>query len=498
MLLRYHDVNYLSQRRFFASKLAEVGQYQAAAHILESIHAPNDLIKIKLLLDAASYRFKAHNFKKGSEIKAKCLNLLDNLKLRISTDTYNHFQETISNLENLKSQKRKSKRKLRIVIVGNSPMVNSYNFGDSIDSFDIIVRCNNFVLEGYKKFVGSKTDFVFITPACMPNKLLFDIPGFKINCLCIGAFQSEVAAQERMNRDNGVQLSISDLCIISDNYISELISDIGLEYGKWPSSGILAIDWFLKIFDSFPCEYQLFYHGFSFYKESSKGLKHYFPVTTKRDDVHDFILESRYLKKLQCSKQVKSLLSSQNHGDLFLISHYPSSRKSSPCTSVYWGILNGDIGYDVHHIQSYKSDINNELEKIKNVLMSRNTKSKIIFLFNGINSFLLSESFLLGLKSLLKVYGSSSCRVGVYWHETAWNAKRFLKDHSVAWGYMKDIWSCYSKESFHLVPTSQNKQIVMYLTPADDTKIRVVFEASPVDNDLISPNRASTSNLTSL
>lgn len=43
----------------------------------------------------------------------------------------------------------------RLIIVGNGPI--SGDYGALIDSYDVVVRINNYVLEGFKRIVGTKT-----------------------------------------------------------------------------------------------------------------------------------------------------------------------------------------------------------------------------------------------------------------------------------------------------------------------------------------------------
>lgn len=45
-----------------------------------------------------------------------------------------------------------------IVLIGNGPSSTSQKLGDIINSFDIVVRFNNFILSGYEEFIGTKTD----------------------------------------------------------------------------------------------------------------------------------------------------------------------------------------------------------------------------------------------------------------------------------------------------------------------------------------------------
>ena len=53
----------------------------------------------------------------------------------------------------------------KIVVVGNSPIELGKNKGSMIDKFDIVIRFNNFVIDGYESDYGSKTDIWAISPA---------------------------------------------------------------------------------------------------------------------------------------------------------------------------------------------------------------------------------------------------------------------------------------------------------------------------------------------
>ena len=221
-LVRDKNVNYISQRRFFASRLASVGQYSAAANILETTYFTSSLVKIRLSIDAIKYRFAAGQFEVAEEAKENTLKDLDSESERFSEIISRQLRDEIENLKFDSNFERLSKKKLRIVVLGNSPTVKDHDLGKIIDECDIVVRCNNYVIEGYQNHVGSKTDFVFITPACMPNPLLDSIPGFKINCLCLGNFHSKEAAQERMNRDNGTKLSIENFVLLVTSLFKNL------------------------------------------------------------------------------------------------------------------------------------------------------------------------------------------------------------------------------------------------------------------------------------
>ena len=43
-------------------------------------------------------------------------------------------------------------------VIGNAPNILEHEHGQEIDSHDIVVRCNRSIVDGYEKFVGSRTD----------------------------------------------------------------------------------------------------------------------------------------------------------------------------------------------------------------------------------------------------------------------------------------------------------------------------------------------------
>ena len=51
-----------------------------------------------------------------------------------------------------------SKKNPKVIIVGNNPILLEKNYGEFIDSYDIVIRINKCVTEGFEKYVGSKID----------------------------------------------------------------------------------------------------------------------------------------------------------------------------------------------------------------------------------------------------------------------------------------------------------------------------------------------------
>ena len=48
-------------------------------------------------------------------------------------------------------------RIMRIIVIGNSPQLLLAAKGRDIDSFDVVIRTGNFILDGFKQYTGTKT-----------------------------------------------------------------------------------------------------------------------------------------------------------------------------------------------------------------------------------------------------------------------------------------------------------------------------------------------------
>jgi hypothetical protein len=51
---------------------------------------------------------------------------------------------------------------MKVIIVGNAKSLLEQENGNAIDSFDVVIRCNEFVLNDYGKHAGTKTDIIAV------------------------------------------------------------------------------------------------------------------------------------------------------------------------------------------------------------------------------------------------------------------------------------------------------------------------------------------------
>jgi glycosyltransferase involved in cell wall biosynthesis len=187
-------------------------------------------------------------------------------------------------------------RARRVVVVGNSPAVLETRLGDRIDGFDEVIRLNNFQTAGYEAHVGRKTTRAFFSWACKPNAALAGLKKHQRLLFMADRFEQRGWMDDRMTRPDGCGLRTADCTPLETVLYYDGLRDLlGLPAGKWPSTGVVAIQWAL---DTFGEQGEVWIHGFSFYAESGQTLKRYYNIDTPRDEKHDFEAEARYVRSL--------------------------------------------------------------------------------------------------------------------------------------------------------------------------------------------------------
>jgi len=144
----------------------------------------------------------------------------------------------------------------RICVVGNGPSaLQGKQNGDLIDTFDEVVRFNNFQTKAgdFKKWVGSKCTVHFSDGVLYPTFANYHAPGATV-ILSLFADRFTVAGTyfiQRGGQDLETALTINFLndpavSWIDKERIESLKKKLGLETIKHPTSGMLAIDYFVE------------------------------------------------------------------------------------------------------------------------------------------------------------------------------------------------------------------------------------------------------------
>jgi hypothetical protein len=174
----------------------------------------------------------------------------------------------------------------KVVLVGNSKSVLEQPMGSQIDQFDIVVRFNNFEINGYQEYVGRKTDIV-CRRSCDDVKLHNASNLIKIiNFVTYGKWASgmiQVARQlKTYYKDKILNVNI-DEC-------EEFGREMGLDQpiNEFASIGALACGWFAKRHD--PKLITIYGFGYS--------NSHYFPKSVNDGKFHAWTKEEKFVKSL--------------------------------------------------------------------------------------------------------------------------------------------------------------------------------------------------------
>jgi hypothetical protein len=156
--------------------------------------------------------------------------------------------------------------KQKIILVGNGSSLKNKNKGDFIDSFDIIIRFNQFKIKGHEKDVGKKTHI--IVGVKKPHNEYKDINNIII------VQPKEITKYKKIFKDK-------------IKYIGDDIFNLCVKKYKNPTSGIRAIEYFIA-----KNKYDITIIGFD------GKTKHYFNNETPWAS-HNGSLEMRVLKEYE-------------------------------------------------------------------------------------------------------------------------------------------------------------------------------------------------------
>jgi len=158
----------------------------------------------------------------------------------------------------------------KVLLIGNGTSILDHEYGEKIDSFDTVVRFNSYTTEGYEKYIGSKTDIWF---TCM-DKHINNIDHYK-----------EVITHSWFN-ENECELFSKLKDKRSD---TSKISSINYHGLKAPSTGLIAIDYFLSK------GYEVYLHGFDWWDRE----KHHYADDEIRGSLHEPKEELKIIKELE-------------------------------------------------------------------------------------------------------------------------------------------------------------------------------------------------------
>jgi len=177
------------------------------------------------------------------------------------------------------------KNRSKILLVGNGPSVTEYEYGTSIDSYDIVVRFNWFHIDGFEKYVGTKTDIWATTVMDKQRSLK------KYNKVIYHSWDKNVDKNEKYLKFKS-QFSFFDK-LEYPSLVDEIQNYTNFENKKYRaySTGALVIWYFLKEYKTVDIV------GFDWW-DKSEDDQHHYGDAQRVGKIHKPAIEYFFIKKL--------------------------------------------------------------------------------------------------------------------------------------------------------------------------------------------------------
>lgn len=183
---------------------------------------------------------------------------------------------------------------MKVVIVGNGPSVLDSLKGEMIDSFDIIVRFNNFKIKGFEKHVGSKTNYWFNT---ISNHKPEDYSN--ISKLIWHSWHWDEKTDVKYKEVKSLHsFKIFDISKTNKSIIEEIQEYTGNKLYFNYSTGAIAIWMLLKEHN------EVYITGFDWW---NKNVKHHYHNNSQRGNIHKPDEEYKFISKLIKENKLKFL-----------------------------------------------------------------------------------------------------------------------------------------------------------------------------------------------
>jgi len=190
-----------------------------------------------------------------------------------------------------------------ILIIGNGSSILNQKLGEKINEFSNIARINNYQINGYEDYVGSKTNIwingansKLILPRLIPDEIFVFLP-FKIYLKKEPNVDLYVSSRLKLNKNKFNIVSKNDIL----NYENELNSNR-------LTTGLYAIMWALNKYEN------IYIHGFDFFINSKSHyydskLTHFInEKILNKGYKHDNEKESRFVNNLIGKNKIKRLI----------------------------------------------------------------------------------------------------------------------------------------------------------------------------------------------
>lgn len=174
---------------------------------------------------------------------------------------------------------RHAQASVKTILVGNGGSLASLSLGNHIDSFDRVIRFNEYRTKGFEHQVGTKTDLVIVNEGYLKGQLKLEDPTKPVMLSVPWYKRTEGCLWSRLFYNTNLLINSESSCRRICHYYRDA--------NYWPSTGLLALAHFLELG---PCDVLGLDH-FIFHQH------HYFDNNTFHAH-HNAALEIRITKLL--------------------------------------------------------------------------------------------------------------------------------------------------------------------------------------------------------
>lgn len=191
-------------------------------------------------------------------------------------------------------------------VIGNAPSILEHEYGEEIDSHDIVIRCNRSLVDGYEKFVGSRTSFRLLNCHMfyefynkrIPdfNKVFSKIETTSFNDIIkpeeVLVLKDDMNCSDLLKRNSVVEELLRTQWNLDNQVCSMNLNQVTQQSGlsARASAGAVAIALCRACFPNA----EVNCYGFSFYQDS-KECSHYYESVAPKTLGHDYDSEREIL-----------------------------------------------------------------------------------------------------------------------------------------------------------------------------------------------------------
>jgi len=191
----------------------------------------------------------------------------------------------------------------KIIIIGNGPSALNRKMGSIIDTFEDVVRINDYKIKGFQKYIGSKTTIWARSNSNRTKDRKWN--NFKKVIICSPEWNYK-NTKRLLKRKEGQGIVIprnKSLLLQKKLDLPGRVRKNGKWLRGWPSTGLILLDYLIEQYEC------IYIYGFDFFKKINGHARHYYNNKEKMiaTYVHDYDKERQWVDDKKKAGKIKEL-----------------------------------------------------------------------------------------------------------------------------------------------------------------------------------------------